>query len=151
MTGRLQFHAPISSSRFLGVAKGDRFCRVWGLLVSSVVHSTKIGLEVGYIVPRPVLTAVLAGIWVPIRRHAPGCRISTASPACHNCCAQDLLNVMVIKINQRRTKTYPIETQTAVVYRGASRFRTIKLPAMPPAPLNIVHVAAVNTRFHCLK
>lgn len=41
-----------------------------------------------------------------------------------------------------------METQIAVIYRGASFCRTMKLPAMPPAPLQAVTAAAVKTRFH---
>jgi hypothetical protein len=43
--------------------------------------------------------------------------------------------------------TYPIDTQIAVMYLGASGSLTMKLPAMPPAPLKAVTAAAVNTRF----
>lgn len=48
-----------------------------------------------------------------------------------------------------RQLTHPIDTQIAVIYLGASGCLTMKLPAIPPAPLKAVTAAAVNTRFHC--
>lgn len=42
----------------------------------------------------------------------------------------------------------PILTQIAVIYLGASFDRTMKLPAMPPRPLQAVIAAANVARFH---
>ena len=36
---------------------------------------------------------------------------------------------------------YPIDTHTAVGYRGASVWRTMKAPATPPSPLHAVTAA----------
>lgn len=44
--------------------------------------------------------------------------------------------------------THPIAVQIAVMYRGACSCLKMKLPAMPPAPLNAVTTAAVQTLFH---
>lgn len=43
-----------------------------------------------------------------------------------------------------------MEIHIAEIYRGASSARTIKLPAIPPRPLQAVTAAAETTRFHCL-
>lgn len=43
-----------------------------------------------------------------------------------------------------------MEIHIAVMYLGASFCPTMKLPAIPPAPLPADIAAAVNARFHCL-
>lgn len=61
-----------------------------------------------------------------------------------------LLAIARTGINVLYTKksTYPIDTQTAVTYVGASLERTMKLPAMPPRPFDAVTAAATVALFH---
>jgi hypothetical protein len=59
----------------------------------------------------------------------------------------DLQSSQLLPSVPSQPSAYPIETQIAVMYRGASGCLTMKLPAIPPAPLNAVTVAAVNTLF----
>lgn len=58
-------------------------------------------------------------------------------------CTEKIATIAIIKMCD------PIETHIAVGYLGASWYRTMKLPAMPPAPFKAVTVAAVKARFHC--